>query len=421
MSDKPPKKLAEHTADVQSLDVELSNKIEQAFRNQAPNFIDVYPLDKNRRDKLERLSTLPIKPNEKVDAVQAVKMANAIVSDCQNDCDAKWGGALRPREQIYQVLIIDEHRGGKANPVATHNLALLPRVSRPAPQKRDGDEEDSPITGTSMIERIFNKSQERESESTETILSAAGDIMLLQKSQNEKLFGVVMEQISENRTTLKEMGALVREQGQRLVELQAVAIESKTADEDIADRRAERNSKHMLTQFAADTLKDARELLGPFVSEVLSDVMGKPQIADGKEKKRLNGKTNGEAKPGEEPPKDAGPSEEREIVTSLLVEVEKLGLDEFLFGHVDEETNVIDKPGVFTKEQADILMSVQKGEAGPSALDVLVPDSGSPLAFTVAQGKTVRDRVPLHLLAKVFKLFNLCKRRGAAPNGEANA
>lgn len=391
MTSKPKKK--ESQGSVQPPPVPgLAPWIERQFRGkERPQSIDGYPLWKGR-DRETRCYHYDIKEEEKIGAERAVELACEIYSDCQLHCD-NLRNTIKKGEKTYEISVCDERRGGLANPVGTFLLTLSPRVHRPAPTEGEGaDEDEEDPTAKSSALQIMLESvklvHERERAERENEGRIVGDTMLIQKDSLVAREGSYQKMVELNIDLLNKWAGSLEALAQKGVELRAVGIDEKNAEEDREDRRATRKRDNLWADTMQAGMMEAIKVLGQ-----LFPGFGQLALAHMQGKALPEPPTQLEKAGGSAPPTPAqleATPEEKVIVDRFIDEAEKHRIDdsytaaEKLFGKDDAEGNPIEK-GVFSRSQVAILSGVHKGTVGIEALDALLPDSGRPEAITPAQ------------------------------------
>lgn len=387
---------AERTGTVQAPPVpDFATWLERQWRGkEQPQSIDAYPLWKGR-DRETRCYHYDIKSDEKVGAKRAAELATEIWSDCQLHCDnLRSSPELRSKgEKTYEVSVIDSGRGGLASPVGTFLLTLRPRVHRPAPteasEREEQDEEFSLDPRKIMLESV-KLVHERERTERENEGKIVGDVMILLKESLKDREIAFKELLAQNLETNKEFSKTLRELAQRSVELRAVGIDEKNAEEDRADRRAARERDNIWTDtMRAGMLEGIKVLSGlipGFGQLFLAHMTGKPLPEPVTEV----GGSQQQVAPSTDKPQLPAVPEEKVIVDRFIQAAESHRIDathtsgERLFGKDDDSGKPLE-PGVFTREQVAILSGVHKGTVGVDALDALLPDSGKPEAVNGPQ------------------------------------
>lgn len=397
---------------VQPLDGVLSAWIERHFRGETPNLIDVWPLDR-QGNKLECLKQFPVKPNDDIRAERSVEIANEIVSECQQDCDA-W-----ERMRRYLVRIIDNRRGGLAMPVGTHQLRLEPRSFSPGVQKGDAakeeEEEDVPVFQKMMIEsvKLIHDHDKFEQDNQGKVV---GDTMLLMKgalSDREKL---IIDLFEQTKGLISEFRGMAREIAERKVEERAVSIDEANAAENRRDQAAKREHENLKADLIRATVLEIAKGVGQLLPGVgqmfMAQLTGQPPPAA----PPLPG-----APAAPMLPAAAGAPEEKAAVERFIAAAEAHRIDaghsaaDKLFGMDDDKTHAVIEPGVFSREQVAILAGVRGGALGIAALDALLPDSGRPEAITLIQVARAAAFLTEAMRADVDRILTLRKEKRGKP------
>jgi hypothetical protein len=381
MADKDKKQPPRSGSVQPPLDGELSKFLESEFRVEQPQSIDVFPLAKNKRDRLTRLHHYDVRPNEKIGAERSVELANIIFSKCQNHCDTVSKGEA----WTFEVSLIDERRGGLAHPVGIHCLTLMPRPMRPGRTDDSGEDEDEEgVSAKGMMLTVFKEIVDKDDRREERAGKIAGDMLLLGLKREEALMGTVNLLVDKVVNLVDKVGDLALKVNERRVEERAIGIEEADHAEDRKDRAARRERENMTSDLmrglGEEGIKALGQLIPGFGAALLSRVAGRdvpinPPLADGGQPTM--------PKKGDQPQLPAIP-EEKQLVDRFIEAAEAKGVDEALFGEDDRRGNTI-KPGIFTRPQVAILTGVHTGTLGVDALDALLADSGKPEAVTASQ------------------------------------
>lgn len=432
MSDKDDKKKKKkkgsapepRTGPVQPpLDGAFSKWIESKFMGgESVTSIDVYPLYPPKcRDREMRLYHYDVRANEKVGAERSVELANVMVSECQMHCDAHNKG-----ERKYEVVVIDERRGGQANPVGHQKLVFSPRVSRPAPKEGD-DAHEEPETEALTARKLMLESvkliHEKDRFQQDNEGKIVGDILLAEMTSNKVLMGHVNTLMAGQMALLKDYASTLKELSNQAVEMRAVGIDEANAHEDQLDRQKARERDGIWSDVTKAAMMEAVKQVGnlfPTVGAAFLAHMGgspapeTPRITDGK-------------KPDAAEVVVERVPEEKIAITAFIEAAEAEKADathtvaEKLFGRDgDPGTPDAGKPleaGVFTRAQVAVLNGVHAHGADVATLDVLLPDSGHRDAVTPQQMIAAIAHLTPGMMGNLTKFMALRKAaRDKKPN-----
>jgi hypothetical protein len=410
------------------LDGAFAKWLERQFRGgEAPTSIDVYPLHRGR-DREQRLYHYDIKADENVNTERAVEISNEIFSDCQIHCDRLPRTAMnREGTKNYEVSIIDERRGGLAQPVGTWPLSLLPRIHGAAPLPGDDDEdlnhEDSEtLTTKKMMLEVFKETLGRDERGQATMAVMGGEVMMLLKEGLKDSFSQNRELHLSQLQMMDKFREMIEILGKKTVEEKAVAIDAANAEVDREMKRATLMKENMWTNVMQAGMLEGVKVLGhlfPGFGQLFSALLqGKtppppPQLP-------TNG-TNGTQQPamnGAQTQPQLPPASEKALIDRFIETAEKTKLDdnftigEKLFGKDDKDGKTIE-PGIFTREQVSILTGIHVGTVPIEALDGLLPTSSKPEAIgglQMAKAMAILTPDMVSDISKVLEMRNSAKK-----------
>lgn len=416
------KKKRQSEGSVQPLDGDLSKWIERQFRGgETPQSIDCYPLHKGR-DRENRLYHYDVKADEHVGAERSVELANEIFSDCQIHCDRLPRTSLaKEGTKTFEVAIIHDRRGGQASPVGTYLLKLMPRIHAPAPSEDSDDdlsaEDGDGLTARKMILETFKDIVGRTERNQTNMGAIVGDVMSLQKEHIKESFGMIRDLLGENRAAMSEMREMIKQMGQREVEIRAVAIDAENAAVDREFRRAQMTKENMYTDVIRAGMLEGVKVLGalfPGFGQLFHAIVaGKPIPAPPQQLPSANG-----AATPAQPQLPEAPGE-KALVDRFIEAAESHKVDEAhtaaekLFGKDDASGKPIE-PGVFTRAQVAILTGVHMGSLGTDALDALLPDSGKPEAMDGGQTARAMAYLTPAMISDISRCLDLRRKSAAA-------
>lgn len=420
---KAPKR--EKRGSTQPLDSEFAKWIERQFRSgESPQVIDAYPLFKGR-DKEERLYHYDIKAEETITTERAVELSNDIFSDCQIHCDRLPRIALnREGSKTYQVVIIDERRGGIAKPVGTWLLDLMPRIHQPPPLDNnendglDADDGDA-LTSRKMMLEVFKEVTGRTDRNQANMGVMVGEVMMLLKDSLKDSFDQNRELHRDGREMMREFREMIRAEGQRRVEEKAVAIDAANAEVEREARRATLMKENMWTNVMQAGMLEGVKVLGhlfPGFGQLFSALLqGKPPPAPPQlPTNGTSGGTNGTTPNGQA---QLPAASEKVLIDRFIETAEKTKFDEShtiaekLFGK-DENGKTIE-PGIFTREQVSILTGIHVGTVPIEAIDNLLPGSGKSEALDglqMAKAVAVLPSEMVEMISKVLEMRKAAKK-----------
>lgn len=376
------------------------------FRTEQPQFIDVFPIDKHG-DKLERLFHYDVKQSERIEAMRAAELAADIDSRCQIHCDTfgrKRSGSTTGHN--YVVLIIDNKRGGVANPAGALPIHKEPRPFQPISgrtsdgeeREEEEDETNAGLSALKIMQETVRLVHTRERDERENEGKIVGETLLIQKDalkDREELISKLFDKNLEMADKFLDMAKII---GERSVEARAVEIDAKNAEEDRKDRQAARERDNLGSDVMRAGLMEGIKVLGElfpgfgqlFIAHLKGGPMPTPpQLTGGTAPSPdttpvVTSTATTVAAAGTTAAAAPPVPEEVVIVRRLIASLKERKVDEKLFGKDDENGNPVE-PGIFTRDQVAILSGVNTGKLGPEALDPLVPDFGKPEAVQPVQ------------------------------------
>ncbi len=416
---KAPKR--EKRGSTQPLDGEFAQWLERQFRGgEAPHSVDAYPLFRGR-DKEERLFHYDIKADETISTERAVDLSNDIWSDCQIHCDRLPRVALNKEgTKTYQIVVIDDRRGGIAKPVGTWLLNLEPRIHQPAPINGEDNEFDAEdgdaLTSRKMMLEVFKETVGRNERGQAAMGNIMGDVMMLQKEHVKDSFIMIRELLGENRAMMREIREMFKDEGQRRVEEKAVNIDAENAAVEREARRAVLQKEHMWTNVMQAGMLEGVKVLGhlfPGFGQLFSALLqGKPpppppQLpANGTTPSNGANGTNGSNGTHQLPAVSEKTLLDRFVETAEKTRFDdNLTIGEKLFGK-DENGKVVE-PGIFTREQVSILTGIHVGTVPLEALDGLLPNSGKSEAIQGLQMAKAMAVLTPEMVADISKILEM--------------
>lgn len=409
------------TGSVQPLDPVFTAWMERQFRGESPTSIDCYPLWKGR-DQQMRLYHYDIKANEQVGTERAVELANEIFSDCQINCDSLPANALYKGTKTYEVLVIDDRRGGKAHPVGSHILTMTPRIHRPAPKDGESVADDLEGNEATAAQRVLIESvqliHDRDRAERENEGKIVGDTMLVMKSALESTFDKNNQLIEKNIAMVDKFLQMATQISEQRDSARAVEIDALNAAENRRDQASRREREGMWTDVMKAGMLEAVQVVGKFLPGIgglfMAQMTGKP-IPDPPQLAAAPA-----APPNGQPQLAAAP-EEKVVIDRFIAAAEAHRIDadhtaaEKLFGKDDDKTHAILEAGVFTRAQVAILTGVHTGTLPIEALDALLPDSGKAEAVTMVQILGAIAYLTPPMKADLDRFMTLRKEKRAKP------
>ncbi len=387
---------------IQPQEQELAKFIAREFREQQPQSIDVYPVNK-RNEKLERLKHYSILPGERIDASRSAIIANEIHSECQIFCDTL------EKPHAFTVVICDVKRGGLANPVATRGLRLDRRTFRPALVGGvGGDDDGDDLSAVKLMQESVKLIHEKDRWQQENEGRIVGDVLIVMRDGLTSREKMLLEMMQENRKANERLGDMALQISQRGVEERAIAIEAANAEENRIDQRSKRERENVWSDVTRASLMGGidvlKQLFPGFGQLFLAHLSGKPpppppQLGAGTQTPPV---VTAPAAPTPTPaiPSTPGgavaptpatasgmPEPEEKVLIGRFIQAARIHridenhtAEERLFGKDTDDGKPIE-PGIFKREQVAILSGVNTGRIGVDALDGLLPDSGKPEAI----------------------------------------
>ena len=409
------------------LDGGFARWLERQFRGgESPTSIDVYPLHRGR-DREQRLYHYDIKADETINTERAVELSNEIFSDCQIHCDRLPRSAMnREGSKNYEVAIIDERRGGLAQPVGTWPLQLMPRVHAPAPQSGDEDddlnsEDSETLTTKKMMLEVFKETLGRNERGQVVMATMGGEVMMLLKDSLKDSFAQNRELHLSQLQMMAKFQEMIETLGKKSVEERAVAIDAANAEVEREMKRATLLKENMWTNVTQAAVLEGVKVLGhlfPGFGQLFSAIIqGKPvppppQLPpNGTQQPGVNGAPT-------QPQLPPASMTEKQYIDRFIETAEKTKLDdgttigEKLFGKDDKDGKTIE-PGIFTREQVSILTGIHVGTVPIEALDGLLPTSGKPESIgglQLAKAMAILTPDMVSDISKVLEMRNSAKK-----------
>jgi hypothetical protein len=412
------------------LDGDFARWLERQFRGgESPQSIDVYPLHRGR-DREQRIYHYDIKADETVNTERAVEISNEIFSDCQIHCDRLPRTAMnREGTKNYEVAIIDERRGGLAQPVGIWPLSLFPRIHAPAPQA--GEEEDDlnhedgeALTTKKMMLEVFKETLGRNERGQAVMATMGGEVMMLLKDGLKDSFAQNRELHLSQLQMMNKFQEMIETLGKKSVEEKAVAIDAANAEVERQIKLATLSKENMWTNVMQAGMLEGVKVLGhlfPGFGQLFSAlIQGKP-VPPPPQQLAANG-TNGTQQPavnGAQTQPQLPPASEKSLIDRFIETAEKTKTEdpnytvaEKLFGKDDKDGKTIE-PGIFTREQVSILTGIHVGTVPIEALDGLLPTSGKPEAIgglQMAKAMAILTPDMVSDISKVLEMRNSAKK-----------
>lgn len=363
-------------------------------RGEPPERIELYQMfGRNSAQRGERIFVEHLKPNEKLNIENVTKLSNDIIEAAQNDVDSM---PRPPRGGMaYQIAIINKHNSA-ASPLCRRLGPLVPKRAYALARPGDGDDDD------------LDDEDARDIKSLELAhIKESFDQVRWNQARYDKVMGELFMVSSDIASELRQHNALLfnqnMEMSKQLIELQDHAL----------DRELVREREKFKLDMYRDGLRTARNMLPGIFGGAngANGASGTNGAANSEPKKTLSAAVE------QQDPVAAtyGSSPERTLVDNFLSDVEKdEPLNVALFGDFEEKDNGFAqvKPGIFALKQYALLLKVRDGVISPDELDVLMPNSGDPLAITQEQIElAMKAGVTEGIGSALFELMGLRQRK----------
>lgn len=375
-----------HEGSVAPTDPELATWLRTFWaRDEYPTRLELWQVfGRNGLDRGHQIFVEDFKGGKELDPEQVAKLANEVLAAAQHDTDCRGVASL------YQIDVIDPHRSAKPiirrlGPLHPQQSYLEKIGSKPGAAISLGDEEDG--EGLALNGRTLSLAYIKEGH----------DRLRWREGRNDKVIGEVVELLGIMVQELRASNAQLM-QGHMTFFLQL---------QEALDRSKERERQgawtDMKVEMARDGLRAGRNLVFGFFGP--SADRGAPKLAG------ANG-VLGSLK--EKIAFQIDKNSERSLIDGFLNDCEKAGILTKLFGEWTEQGPVRDKPGIFSFEQAAILVKVRDGELPPEVIDQILPGMGGAFEITFEQINRAQPLIPEGMGQALLELRDLRERRRVA-------
>lgn len=326
-----------------------------------------------------------------VNLEEAVNLSNRLIGSAQVNCDR-----IHKKDMTYYVRALDKGRGQADQAVDTFPLFLRPKTIYFDKNEDGGGEE---VTAQSLAldylkegTKNYQFDRQREDNNVGDLIS-----MLLTQQREERIRE--LQERREQRLWEIEQQKMIR----------SILMDWVQAIRESSDAAPRIEMAKVKAEMLRDGFRAGKNLLTGAIGGIMEDKQGTtPSNGNG-------------SKPEEDKVIVTRMTQERMLLDNFFEDCKNAKIDVALFGEWNNEGNT--KPGIFTPDQFIVLARVLKGFATADALDDLMPDSGKPLAITMAQLAQAQkvEGMTEGIAASLVQLVTVRKRKKAEAEAAAAA